>query len=174
MPDTFQWTLISFSSNQCDGDRMNRNTKNSSPRPTKKSKKSSASEEKVNRNDSGSVHKKNLYFVSFPVIILFNVLRTLIYQLYIIFSYVYFSTSRIVHRPRAGSPVEIVIPREELDEDQLLHSSEEYTAMNIPRQPTGPGPGDPLLAKQKHHHRRAFEYISKALKFDEENEGNII
>ncbi|CAH1984137.1 unnamed protein product [Acanthoscelides obtectus] len=37
--------------------------------------------------------------------------------------------------------------------------------------PSGPGPGDPLLAKQKHHHRRAFEYISKALKIDEENEG---
>lgn len=171
MPDTVLWALTSFSSNQCDGSRMNRNTKNSSPRPTKKSKKST--EEKVNRNDSGSVHKKNLYFVSFPVIILFNVLRTLIYQLYIIFSYVYFSTSRIVHRPRAGSPVEIVIPRDELDEDQLLHSSEEYTAMNIPRQPSGPGPGDPLLAKQKSHHRRAFEYISKALKFDEENEGKI-
>lgn len=34
------------------------------------------------------------------------------------------------------------------------------------------GPGDPLLAKQKHHHRKAFEYISKALKIDEENEGN--
>ncbi|OWR46982.1 spastin [Danaus plexippus plexippus] len=33
------------------------------------------------------------------------------------------------------------------------------------------GPGDPLLAKQKHHHRKAFEYISKALKIDEENEG---
>ncbi|XP_065168768.1 spastin isoform X3 [Atheta coriaria] len=36
---------------------------------------------------------------------------------------------------------------------------------------SGPGPGDPLLAKQKHHHRRAFENISKALKIDEENEG---
>lgn len=41
----------------------------------------------------------------------------------------------------------------------------------IPQQSSGPGPGDPLLAKQKHHHRRAFEYISKALKIDEENEG---
>ncbi|XP_017781357.1 PREDICTED: spastin-like isoform X3 [Nicrophorus vespilloides] len=40
-----------------------------------------------------------------------------------------------------------------------------------PRNTSGPGPGDPLLAKQKHHHRRAFEYISKALKIDEENEG---
>jgi spastin len=153
---------------------MNRNNKNNSPRPTKKSKKSSAAEEKATRTDSGSVHKRNLYFVSFPVIILFNVLRTLIYQLYIIFSYVYVSTSRIVYRPRAGSPVEVVtIPREELDEDQLLHTCapEEYAVMNLPKQPTGPGPGDPLLAKQKHHHRRAFEYISKALKFDEDNEG---
>ncbi|KAL5284506.1 SPAST family protein [Megaselia abdita] len=35
-----------------------------------------------------------------------------------------------------------------------------------------PGPGDPLLARQKQHHRRAFEYISKALKIDEENEGH--
>lgn len=41
----------------------------------------------------------------------------------------------------------------------------------VPRRPIGPGPGDPLLAKQKHHHRRAFEFISKALKIDEDNEG---
>lgn len=41
----------------------------------------------------------------------------------------------------------------------------------MPRRPIGPGPGDPLLAKQKHHHRRAFEFISKALKIDEDNEG---
>nr|XP_031833399.1 spastin isoform X3 [Nomia melanderi] len=41
----------------------------------------------------------------------------------------------------------------------------------IPRRSIGPGPGDPLFAKQKHHHRRAFEFISKALKIDEDNEG---
>ena len=44
----------------------------------------------------------------------------------------------------------------------------------MPRRPIGPGPGDPLLAKQKHHHRRAFEFISKALKIDEDNEGTYI
>ncbi|CAB3380591.1 Hypothetical predicted protein [Cloeon dipterum] len=154
------------------GDRMNRNNKNNSPRPTKKSKKS-AGEEKASHS-GGSVHKKNLYFVSFPVIILFNVLRTLIYQLYVIFGYIYSSTSRIVYRPRAGSPVEVVIPRDEQDDDAAYLQPcgpEEYSSMALPRQPTGPGPGDPLLAKQKSHHRRAFEYISKALKFDEENEG---
>jgi hypothetical protein len=32
----------------------------------------------------------------------------------------------------------------------------------------GPGLTDPSLARQKHHHRKAFEYISKALRIDEE------
>lgn len=45
----------------------------------------------------------------------------------------------------------------------------QHLIMNSGRVPAGPGPADPLLAKQKHHHRRAFEYISKALKIDEEN-----
>lgn len=148
-----------------DGGRMNRKN---SPRPPKKSKKSV--EEKPTKPVTGSVHKKNLYFVSFPVILLFNILRTLIYQLYIIFRYVYSSTSRIVYRPRTKSPtIEIVIPRNE----DISYSEEYAQEMSnlTPKHPTGPGPGDPLLAKQKHHHRRAFEYISKALKIDEENEG---
>ncbi|XP_077296768.1 spastin isoform X11 [Arctopsyche grandis] len=49
---------------------------------------------------------------------------------------------------------------------RLLHDMDTPT-----HQPTHQPPGDPSLAKQKHHHRRAFEYISKALKIDEENEG---
>jgi hypothetical protein len=35
----------------------------------------------------------------------------------------------------------------------------------------GPGLTDPLLARQKHHHRKAFEFISKALRIDEESTG---
>ncbi|KOX70992.1 Spastin [Melipona quadrifasciata] len=89
-----------------------------------------------------SVHKRNLYIVSFPLILLFNVLRTLLYQLFVVFKYLYTSTSQLIQRRQA-----------------------------LPRRAIGPGPGDPLLAKQKHHHRRAFEFISKALKIDEDNEG---
>ncbi|KZC06365.1 Spastin [Dufourea novaeangliae] len=94
-----------------------------------------------------SVHKRNLYIVSFPLILLFNVLRTLLYQLFVVFKYLYTSTSQLIQRRQASKQtcqLEIVV---------------------------GPGPGDPLLAKQKHHHRRAFEFISKALKIDEDNEG---
>lgn len=34
----------------------------------------------------------------------------------------------------------------------------------------GPGLTDPSLARQKHHHRKAFELISKALRLDEEEQ----
>jgi spastin len=76
-----------------------------------------------------------------------------------------------VHRPKTQSTckVEIVIPETECEAQDYPQDMSQLH----PKHPTGPGPGDPLLAKQKHHHRRAFEFISKALKIDEENEGNI-
>ncbi|XP_046996020.1 spastin [Schistocerca americana] len=138
---------------------------------SKSPKKSRKVEERTVKQDYTSVHKRNLYFVSFPLIFLFNVVRSLIYQLFVIFKYLYVNTSKLVHRPKTNSncKVEIVVATSETeaqdnpqDMSQLAH-----------KHPTGPGPGpgDPLLAKQKHHHRRAFEFISKALKIDEENEG---
>ncbi|XP_049857479.1 spastin isoform X1 [Schistocerca gregaria] len=148
-----------------DGGRMQRKGASKSP------KKSRKVEERTVKQDYTSVHKRNLYFVSFPLIFLFNVVRSLIYQLFVIFKYLYVNTSKLVHRPKTNSncKVEIVVATSETeaqdnpqDMSQLAH-----------KHPTGPGPGpgDPLLAKQKHHHRRAFEFISKALKIDEENEG---
>jgi len=46
-------------------------------------------------------------------------------------------------------------------------------ANNMHRRTTSAGPGEPALAKQKHHHRKAFEHISKALKIDEEGGGYL-
>ncbi|ESO97992.1 hypothetical protein LOTGIDRAFT_143345 [Lottia gigantea] len=42
---------------------------------------------------------------------------------------------------------------------------------NESKKPNSPGPSDPAFSLQKHHHRKAFEYISKALKIDEETPG---
>ncbi|XP_070166290.1 spastin isoform X3 [Polyergus mexicanus] len=121
-----------------------------------------------------SVHKRNLYVVSFPLILLFNVLRTLLYQLFMVFKYLYTSTSQLIQRRQASKQVcqlEIVVGQKPTD-GRLTNSQIEGEIMSqVPRRPIGPGPGDPLLAKQKHHHRRAFEFISKALKIDEDNEG---
>ncbi|RZC40663.1 spastin [Asbolus verrucosus] len=133
-------------------------------------KKSRKSDPDIARNDvmftsysETSVHKRNLCIVSFPIIFLFNVLRTLLYQIFVILRFVYCSSSNYLIKKRqfecenaqSGSCVVV----------------EEITEMAQVHRVSGPGPGDPLLAKQKHHHRRAFEYISKALKIDEENEG---
>ncbi|XP_066996920.2 spastin isoform X2 [Anabrus simplex] len=147
-----------------DGGRMQRKASSKSP------KKSRKTDERNLKQDFPSVHKRNLYVVSFPVIFLFNILRSVIYQLFVIFKYLYLSTSRFVHRPKTNinCNVEIVIP--DSSESEAQDYPQDMSQLH-PKHPTGPGPGDPLLAKQKHHHRRAFEFISKALKIDEENEG---
>lgn len=125
-----------------------------------------------------SVHKRNLYIVSFPLILLFNVLRTLLYQLFVVFKYLYTSTSQLIQRRQACKQtcqLEIVVGQkssENLNNNLNNTGQPENEGMSqVPRRQVGPGPGDPLLAKQKHHHRRAFEFISKALKIDEDNEG---
>ncbi|XP_058466569.1 spastin isoform X2 [Malaya genurostris] len=156
-----------------------------------------------------TVHKQNLYIISFPVIFVFNILRSLLYQLFIVFRYIYNFTTKIVYKPvKKDCGLEIVIndqnqhhpssqsphdlqhqlqlqqyhPQQQQQQVQshpLQYSSSgvllngEGREMSVHRSASGSqvGPGDPLLAKQKHHHRRAFEYISKALKIDEENEG---
>ncbi|KAK2575478.1 hypothetical protein KPH14_011206 [Odynerus spinipes] len=129
-------------------------------------------------NPQPSVHKRNLYIVSFPLILLFNVLRTLLYQLFVVFKYLYTSTSQLIQRRQASKhscQLEIVVGQK--SESNLAHNLintaqiENEEMSQVPKRAIGPGPGDPLLAKQKHHHRRAFEFISKALKIDEDNEG---
>ncbi|XP_045776750.1 spastin isoform X2 [Maniola jurtina] len=147
------------------GGRLPRKTTRS---PNRKSKKSDADIAKGSalRNDSQpSVHKRNLYVVSFPIIILFNLLRSILYQLFIIFKYLYSASHRFIHRPRKNGECNLeVVVKDGVVSTEIAHSEEMAYVNNV-------GPGDPLLAKQKHHHRKAFEYISKALKIDEENEG---
>lgn len=113
-----------------------------------------------------NVHKRNLCIVSFPFIFLFNILQTILYQIFIICRFVYYSSSTFFVRNRNSIPASDA-PAATVQNCVVV---EEIHEMSVIRN-TGPGPGDPLLAKQKHHHRRAFEYISKALKIDEENEG---
>ncbi|XP_018579707.1 spastin isoform X1 [Anoplophora glabripennis] len=134
--------------------------------PSKKSRKSdpdaSHSNVMFSSYSTTSVHKRNLCIVSFPIIFLFNILRSLLYQVFVILRFIYCSSSTyFVRHPRVDC--------ENGEKDNCV-IVEEITEMAQVRN-AGPGPGDPLLAKQKHHHRRAFEYISKALKIDEENEG---
>lgn len=122
-------------------------------------------EEPTTPESRDSVHKQNLYIVSFPIIFLFNILRSLLYQFFVIFKYL-FNVSAHFTRP---------LQTKKNNLEAVVNSAENPEVVDKMAAPQrinpAPGPGDPLLAKQKHHHRRAFEYISKALKIDEENEG---
>lgn len=133
--------------------------------PSKKSRKSDGECSKHSSSSfETSVHKRNLCIVSFPIVFLFNIFKSLLYQIFVILRFLYYSSIHyILKQPRQIECLE--------------NSSEDSTSvktnvvMPLTTGHSGPGPGDPLLAKQKHHHRRAFEFISKALKIDEENEG---
>ncbi|XP_067144662.1 spastin-like, partial [Centruroides vittatus] len=87
-----------------------------------------------------SVHQKNLYIISYPVILLFRTILCLLYQLYYFCCYL----SRLAFR------------RAVVDTTMTSREPEK----------------SPSLIKQRQHHRKAFEYISRALKIDEENEGH--
>ncbi|XP_058812646.1 spastin isoform X2 [Topomyia yanbarensis] len=175
---------------------------NAGKSPSKKSRTNSkqheASDNEGGEGSSGATLVDGVIFV-------FNILRSLLYQLFIVFRYIYNFTTKVVYKPvKKDCGLEIVIN----DQNQHQHRSQplldlpyqpqlqqydpqqqqshplQYSSsgvlvnsegreMSVHRSASGSqvGPGDPLLAKQKHHHRRAFEYISKALKIDEENEG---
>lgn len=124
-----------------------------------------------------SVHQQNLYIVSFPIIILFNILRSILYQIFIIFKYIFNVSSHYMplRKRHTTNNIQVCVNHSAEKVQELNSQVNDGIGMTSSRpshhQISGPGPADPLLAKQKHHHRRAFEYISKALKIDEENEG---
>lgn len=133
--------------------------------PNKKSRKSDPDATNLTFTSETSVHKRNLCIVSFPIIFMFTILHSLLYQIFVIVKFIYCSSSSYLLRRRKADCAD-------LNEDRSAVTQEVLEMAQTTRS-TGPGPGDPLLAKQKHHHRRAFEYISKALKIDEENEGEF-
>lgn len=141
--------------------------------PSKKSRKNDGECSKGSNSDCDqtSVHKRNLCIVSFPLILLFNIFKTLLYQVFVILRFLYYSSVHyLLKKPQQTEILESCASGSIVEDIAGVK-----TGVVMPLQPqhSGPGPGDPLLAKQKHHHRRAFEFISKALKIDEENEGMI-
>ncbi|XP_076442113.1 spastin-like isoform X2 [Babylonia areolata] len=111
-----------------------------------------------NRNYQ-SIHGRNLKIFAAPLLFIFAVLRTLAYQLWVaLFLLGCRSRQALTQRSAASQKV----------------TDEEAPCLATPmasneRNRQGVGPGEPALALQKHHHRKAFEHISRALKIDEED-----
>ncbi|XP_037800614.1 spastin-like [Penaeus monodon] len=156
--------------------------------PLRSPKKTKKTDDKGSKSPNLSVHNKNFYIASYPVVLVFNILRTVLYHLFLLLKTLFRASSYLAQaRTDTAAPTSVVIT--EIDssggvgsggsgggQGQVEEPSQQDEVCvpligEMPPKPGNPGPGDPLLAKQKHHHRKAFEYISKALKIDEENEG---
>ena len=118
----------------------------------------SGREKPLNKNEGPQdVHRRNIRLVAQPVLLLFNLLRFLAFQLWL--GLTLLCGSRVL-------PVKNSMPCQQKAKDECKINITEMTH----RQPNA-GPGEPVLVEQKKHHRKAFEYISKALKIDEDEKG---
>ena len=107
-----------------------------------------------------SIHGRNLKIFAAPLLFIFAVLRTLAYQLWVALFILGCRSRRALTQRSAEQKV----------------TDEEAPCLSTPMASNdkcrqGVGPGEPALALQKHHHRKAFEHISRALKIDEEDSG---
>lgn len=95
-------------------------------------------------NDS---EKRTLIFLSFPIVMLFNLIKTILFELFIVLKFVYNSSSQLL-KPSTANQENVNLEIVKGDENK------------------GSSEMDSLLL-QKNHHKKAFEFISQALKIDE-------
>ncbi|CAH1791434.1 unnamed protein product, partial [Owenia fusiformis] len=108
---------------------------------------------KSGNKEQESVHKKNIRMLSYPVVAVFNILRAIAFQLWIFLDIICRSSTDRFLTAQKQQP-------EKPQEQNMAQRKPEIF----------PQAAEPTLLKQKCHHRKAFEYISKALKIDEQQE----
>lgn len=117
-----------------------------------------------------TVHRRNVHLFAQPVILAFSVVRFIAFQLWILLSFACRLSSRALQHEDAQSGrdvVDVVQADPSTPVGSTLRGLQSGTSVRL----QGGRPAEPVLAQQKHHHRKAFEYISKALKLDEEDKG---
>ena len=135
------------------------------------SRKTKISPEKVEL-PQGSPHRRNFRIVSYPVLLFFGLIRFIVFQLWMLLSHAFdrvtmYNKKKYAMVNQQGPPA-----------GQSTGGAQEGEAMTgvtiAPSSSGGSSQGgqvDPLLLKMKHHHRKAFEHLCKALKIDEEDSG---
>lgn len=121
-----------------------------------------------------SIHEKNLRFVSLPVIFCFSFIHSCLHFLFLLFKYFWSSVLKLynlrkikLYNRSIRSPEILPEVSNDLIEEQLIPQNKMRS--NFTHSPSNNA--NELLMKQKEHHRKAFDYITKALKIDEENNG---
>lgn len=121
-------------------------------------KKSTSKE--ANKTDADeSVHHRNVRHFALPVLLFFYFIRFVAFHLWIGLTKLYQTSVYFTKNEASNSCIAPPSPRKNIEQSNVTMSK------------SAPGPGEPALAAQKHHHRKAFEYVSKALKLDEEDKG---
>lgn len=90
--------------------------------------------------------KTFLILASFPVVMVFNLIRFILFELFVVLKFVYNSSSRLLLKPTAAGQQEVNLESVNLDNQENKGAAE----MD-------------LLQLQKYHHKKAFEFISQAL-----------
>ncbi|XP_022108920.1 spastin-like isoform X2 [Acanthaster planci] len=125
-----------------------------------------------------SPHRRNLRFASYPLLFIFGLLRFIVFQVWVLLSHAFWRVTDIKHkyavgRSAASASVETTVNGTQLTGVTIASNTDGKTGHSSPSgmmNDTACQEAD-LLAKQKQHHKKAFEYLSKALKIDEEEGG---
>ncbi|KAJ8045032.1 Spastin [Holothuria leucospilota] len=107
-----------------------------------------------------SPHRRNLRIVGYPVLLVFSLVRFLLFQFWVTLApYVcktnFVGTVSATSKPNLASITD--------SENFMAERSEDNSKS---------GQNDPSLVRQRYHHKKAFEHISEALKIDESKSGN--
>ncbi|KAL5009377.1 hypothetical protein ScPMuIL_014958 [Solemya velum] len=111
------------------------------------------SRDRSGNRENESFHRRNIRIAASPLLLIFSIIRIVAFQLWVV-------VALLICKSRAVLPAK-------------KRNSDAESGMSSPRHHTHVGPGEPALVRQKQHHRKAFEYISKALKIDEEEAGTV-
>lgn len=106
---------------------------------------SDACPSKNSDNKEPDEDRKTFLVLSFPLIVFFNIIKALLFELFIILKFVYNTSSRLLNKPTN---------QQEVVNLEVVKGDENNFDMD-------------LTQRQKYHHKRAFEFISQALKIDE-------
>lgn len=119
-------------------------------------------DEESNNSESDSTessfHEQNLYIASFPLLASFALINYLSYLLFVLFRFLWQHIIQLRGLLRPISRLTLTKNRESNLDVSIQVDMAQTTTENP-------------LVKQKYHHRKAFEYITRALEIDEENEG---
>ncbi|XP_033640800.1 spastin-like isoform X2 [Asterias rubens] len=148
-------------------------------KPGERARSPSGLKRKLKPEQQESPHRRNLRFASYPLLFVFGLLRFIVFQVWILLSHAFWRATDIKQKysveRSAYATVETTVNGTHLTGVTITSRTDSKSG----QAGSSAGMTDnnrtedaSLLFKQKQHHKKAFEYVSKALKIDEDDGGN--